>query len=277
MPLTNQMKPGLKSRKPKIPLTPSLSPTGGEGVRRTGEGTLATLLAFGAHPDDIEFGCGGVIARETQAGRKVHFVICSRGEAGTHGTPKQRTAEAKKAAALLGATVEFIELDGDAHLEIRAAHAIKLAGIIRHIKPGILLAPSLAENQHPDHWRLGKIVRDAARLARYGGLKELHRSPPHAIEQLFFYAVTPEAEPRDPAGAGPVLIDVSAPEIISAWTAAMAAHQSQVRARNYIELQITRARLLGARAGIGHAIALFPNEPLVFESLGLAGGGARNF
>ena len=40
---------------------------------------LAPLLAFGAHPDDIEFGCGGVIAKETRAGRKAHLVICSRG------------------------------------------------------------------------------------------------------------------------------------------------------------------------------------------------------
>ena len=54
----------------------------------------------------------------------------------THGTPAQRAAEAKKAAALLGATLEFIELDGDAHLEIRAAHAIKLAGIIRRRAAG---------------------------------------------------------------------------------------------------------------------------------------------
>ena len=63
---------------------------------------LAPLLAFGAHPDDIEFGCGGVIAGETSAGRRVHFVVCSRGEAGTHGTPKQRTAEAKKVCRLAG-------------------------------------------------------------------------------------------------------------------------------------------------------------------------------
>ena len=74
---------------------------------------IASLLAFGAHPDDIEFGCGGVIARETLADRKVHFIVCSRGEAGTYGTPKQRSAEAKKSAALLGATIEFLELDGD--------------------------------------------------------------------------------------------------------------------------------------------------------------------
>ncbi len=264
------MKPGLKSRKSKHPLTrpaDTLSPN-------EGEGSLPPLLAFGAHPDDIEFGCGGVIAHEARAGRKAHYVVCSRGETGTYGTPKQRMAEAKKAAALLGATVEFIELDGDAHLEIHAKHTIKLAGILRREKPGIVLAPSLGENQHPDHWRLGKMVRDAARLARYGGLKELRHSPPHVIDQLFFYALTPEAEPRD---ISPVLFDISDPEIVAAWMAAMNAHASQVRARNYIELQITRARLLGARAGLGHAIALFPNDPLVLDSLAQLHRSARRF
>ncbi|HEY1716830.1 MAG TPA: PIG-L family deacetylase [Verrucomicrobiae bacterium] len=235
---------------------------------------LAPLLVFGAHPDDIEFGCGGVIARESQIGRKIHFVICSRGEAGSYGTPKLRTVEAKKAATILGATIEFIKLDGDSHLEIRATHAIELAKIIRRIRPNVLFAPSVVENQHPDHWRLGKLVRDAARLARFDGLRELRVQKPHAIEQLFFYAVTPEAEPRD---ISPVLIDVSAPEIISTWTNAMNAHASQTSARNYVELQLTRARLLGARAGIDFAIALFPNEPLVFESLAQAGRGARTF
>ena len=75
----------------------------------------------------------------------------------------------------------------------------------------------------------------------------------------------------------PVVIDVSAPEIISAWTAAMEAHASQMSSRNYVELQLTRARLLGARAGVEFASALFPNEPLVFESLAQAGRGARKF
>jgi len=234
----------------------------------------APLLAFGAHPDDIEFGCGGVIARETRAGRRAHFVVCSRGEAGTHGAPAQRVAEAKKSAALLGATIEFIELDGDAHLEIRIAHAVKLAGILRRVRPGIVLAPSLVGNQHPDHAKLGQLVRDAARLARYGGLKELRRVRPHVIEQLLFYAVTPEAEP---CGITPVLINVSAPEIMAAWTAAMAAHLSQTSARSYVELQLTRARLRGLRAGIGHAIALFPNDPPVLDSLAQLGRGARRF
>jgi LmbE family N-acetylglucosaminyl deacetylase len=214
-----------------------------------------------------------VIAAEARAGRKVHFAVCSHGEAGSYGTPKQRIAEARNAAKVLGATIEFLKLDGDARLEIRSAHALKLAGILRRLKPGIVLAPSVVENQHPDHWRLGKLVRDAARLARYGGLKGL-RGTRHAVDQLFYYAVTPEAEPRD---INPVLFDVSAPDVLKAWTLSMEAHVSQVGARNYIELQITRARLLGARAGTGHAIALFPNDPLMVESLDQVSRGARRF
>ena len=235
---------------------------------------LAPLLAFGAHPDDIEFGCGGVIAKETRAGRTAHFVICSRGEAASHGSPAQRVIEANRSAALLGARLEFIELDGDARLQIRIAHALKLAGIIRRLRPGIVLAPSLVENQHPDHARLGQLVRDACRLARYGGVKELRGTPAHAIEQLFYYAVTPEAEPTD---LTPVVIDVSAPEILKVWTVAMEAHASQAATRNYVELQLTRARLRGLRAGVGHAIALFPNDPLVLDSLAQAGRAARRF
>jgi N-acetylglucosamine malate deacetylase 1 len=235
---------------------------------------LGPLLAFGAHPDDIEFGCGGVIANETRAGRKAHFVVCSRGEAGSYGTPKQRVAEAKKSAGLLGATIEFITLEGDAHLELRTTHATRLAEIIRRVGPGTVLAPSLVENQHPDHGRLGKLVRDAARLARFGGLKELRTSPPHTIKQLFFYAVTPEAEPPN---ITPIFIDISAPELVTGWAAAMKAHASQVSNRNYIELQLARARLLGARAGVDHAIALFPNEPLLFGSLAEAGISVRGF
>lgn len=233
-----------------------------------------SILAFGAHPDDIEFGCGGAIALEKQAGRAAHFVVCSSGESATHGTANERVRETEKAAAILGATVEFVPLDGDAHLEVRAAHAIKLAGIIRRTRPAIVLAPSLVENQHPDHARLGCLVRDASRIARYGGMAELRDQPAHTIGALFYYAVTPEAEPRD---LSPILLDVSAPEVIEMWKAAMEAHRTQTSARNYVELQLTRARLRGLRAGIGHAIALYPNDPLVFGSIENAGRAARRF
>ncbi|MGI8969523.1 MAG: PIG-L family deacetylase [Dehalococcoidia bacterium] len=232
------------------------------------------LLAFGAHPDDIEFGCGGVIAKETRAGRPAHLVVCSRGEAGTHGTPEQRTAESKRAAAILGAALEFVELDGDSHLEVRLSHAITLAAVIRRLRPALVLAPSMVENQHPDHSRLGQLVRDAARLARYGGLREVRDQPPHAIDCLLFYALALETEPRD---LSLILVDVSAPEVMATWTAAMEAHASQTAARGYVEMQLGRARLRGLSAGVGHAIALFPNDPLLVDSLEPVSRGARHF
>jgi LmbE family N-acetylglucosaminyl deacetylase len=233
-----------------------------------------SLLALGAHPDDIEFGCGGVIAKETRAGRTAHFVVCSLGEAASHGSPADRKAEAERAAGILGASVEFLALDGDAHLEMRVAHSIAIAQIIRRVQPSIVLAPTVVENQHPDHSRLGRLVRDAARLARYGGVEELRSQPPHAIDRLLFYAVTVEGEPKN---VMPIFVDVSDEAAMAAWTAAMAAHATQAASRNYVELQLTRARLNGLRAGIGHAIALFPGDPLVVDSLSSIGRGAQRF
>ena len=234
----------------------------------------APILCFGAHPDDIEFGCGGVIARETQAGRRVHFVVCSRGESGTHGTSKQRTAEAKAGAKHLGATVEFIDLGGDAHFEECVVHVLTLAAILRRVQPAMVLAPTPVENQHPDHAALGKMVRDAARLARYGGVKELRRAKPHAIGALLFYAIAVEGEP---AGEKPVFIDVSASAVMKAWEQAMLAHATQAQTRRYSELQLARARVNGARCGVEAATALFPSDPLIVQDLAAIERAARRF
>jgi LmbE family N-acetylglucosaminyl deacetylase len=201
-------------------------------------------------------------------------VVCSRGESASYGTPEERLEECRSGARAMGASLELIELDGDAHLEEKAAHAIRLAGVIRRLRPAIVLAPSLVENQHPDHYRLGRLARDAARIARYGGIAELGELPPHAIEQLFFYAMSPGAEPRD---ISPILVDVSAPEVLAAWTAAMEAHATQVKARAYVEMQLTRARANGLRAGVGHAIALYPNDPPLVDSLARLGRGTSRF
>jgi N-acetylglucosamine malate deacetylase 1 len=245
---------------------PSESPLSGIAAR--------PLLAFGAHPDDIEFGCGAVIAREALEGRFAHFVIATRGEAATHGTPAARSAEAGRAAEALGATVEFIELGGDAHLSPAVPQTIALAAIIRRMRPRCILAPTTTPSQHPDHIAIGTMTRDAARLARYGGLAELRGQPPHSVDLLLTYAITVEAEP---AGVMPILVDVSAPSVMQHWQAALAAHESQSRTRNYAELQLTRARQYGLRAGVEYAWPLWPGDPLVFDSLQPLTRSARRF
>ena len=204
------------------------------------------ILAFGAHPDDIEFGCGAILAAEAARSHLAHFVIGSRGESGTHGTTAERIDEAKRAAQVLDATIEFVELGGDARISTTLERVLSLAAIIRRMKPRLVFAPTTGKNQHPDHVAVGAMVRDAARLARYGGVPELADAAPHAIGTLFGYAITDEAEPQD---STPILVDVSTPGVVERWKAAMDAHVSQSRTRNYTELQLTRARLYGLRAG----------------------------
>ena len=75
----------------------------------------------------------------------------------------------------------------------------------------------------------------------------------------------------------PSTVKLSGGSAVAAWTQAMQAHVSQVSARSYVELQLARAQALGMRAGVTHAQALFPNEPLVFESLAQTRRGARSF
>ncbi|MBX3389273.1 MAG: PIG-L family deacetylase [Phycisphaeraceae bacterium] len=241
----------------------------------------APLVAFGAHPDDVEFACGGVLAAEVRAGRPVQIVVCSSGESATRGTPVEREAEARKGAEILGATLEFLDLGGDAHFEWRVEHAIKIARLLRKTKPVIVLAPSVVRDQHPDHAVLGELVRQAARLARYGGVAELKDLPAHAIGQLLFYAISPSSEPSSGVGsgvgggAGKVLYDVSG--VIETWKQAMNAHGSQTAHLKYIELQLSRARTLGLCAGVEYAIPLFPSDSIVVESLASISRGARAF
>ena len=234
---------------------------------------LGPLLAIGAHPDDIEFGAGGIVIAEAMRGRPVHLALGSRGESGTNGTPEQREEEAKAAAALMGGPLEFIDLGGDANIENTRAGARRIAALIRRLRPAIVLAPTVEENQHPDHAAVGRMTRDATRLARYGGLAELKDQPRHAIDRLFFYPIGADAAPRD---RQPVIYPLAG-DVVDRWRAVMDAHASQMATRNYVEYQIARSRLIGQRAGVECALELYPNDPLVVASLDQMGGSSRHF
>jgi LmbE family N-acetylglucosaminyl deacetylase len=231
------------------------------------------LLALGAHPDDIEFGCGGVLLAEAARGNEISLCLCSRGEAGSNGTPNEREAEARRAAKLLRARIEFFEMGGDSHLEISAVNSIMIAQQIRARRPDILLGPTRMPDQHPDHVVLSELCRKAARLARYGGLAELRDLPPHAIKHHLQYAITPGAEPsRDHSS---IRFDISAH--FAPWVELMECHQTQLRTRRYIEFQTARARLLGLTSGVEYAQALYPTSDLVIDDLADLPASARLF
>lgn len=228
------------------------------------------ILAVGAHPDDIEFGCAPVLIREIRRGSRVKMAVLSRGEAGTHGSPGEREREARAAAQSMGAEIEFFDFGGDCHLEYRPENSFRIAAEIRKGRPEIVLAPNPAENQHPDHAVAGRLVRDACRLSRYGGLRELHGAPPHKIGSLWFYNITTHTGHRPD-----VLVDVS--DAVAEWQAAMRCHASQLAGKAYVEMQMAAARALGLAAGTGYAIGLFSNDPVVVTDLAGLSKSAREF
>jgi LmbE family N-acetylglucosaminyl deacetylase len=236
-------------------------------------GTSLRILAVGAHPDDLEFGCGGVLLAEAARGSEISLCICSRGEAGSNGAPDEREAEARSAAKMLGATIDFLEIGGDAHLEICAANNIAIARQIRIARPDVLLTPAVSPDQHPDHIVVSHLCRNAARLARYGGLAELRDLLPHAIRHHLEYATTPGAE----QGRDQRMIRVDISGYFARWVELMECHQTQLRTRRYIELQTARARLLGLESGVDYAQALYAPDDFLIQNFGELPASVRLF
>ena len=223
-----------------------------------------TILAVGAHPDDIEFECGALLLKEIDRGNRVFMLVLTEGEAGSNGTPEERVRESHKAARLMGAELEFIDLGGDAHLECNAVNAIAIAQHIRQQKPSIALAPLDHKNQHPDHWKAGRLTSEAARLARYGGLAEL-REPVHRIGHLYYYGITGLSSRPGENMAASLVADIS--EEHERWNELMKCHQSQLKTLDYLELQNTRARLLGIEIGTEYAMRVFSEDAVRVSAL----------
>jgi bacillithiol biosynthesis deacetylase BshB1 len=226
------------------------------------------ILAFGAHPDDIEFGCGGLLIKEINRGARVKLVICSFGEAGTNGTKEERKEEAENAAKFVGAEIEFIDLGGDSHMEYNPKTSMKIAEMIRSFKPNIVLTTSLSENQHPDHIVVAESVRAACRLARYGGIEELKHQDSHVIDNLYYYPSNPGLY-KNPD----IIVDVSLE--FPKWVEAMSFHKSQMKTKNYINMVESRAKFLGTSAGVEYAVALWVNDPVFLDSIFDAGSSRK--
>lgn len=229
------------------------------------------ILAFGAHPDDIEFGCGALLLDAGEQGARLDLAVLSRGEAGTHGDRSTREEEARQAAAMLGAEIHFPSTAGDTRIRADLDATLLAAKMIRRLRPDLILAPSGHSNQHPDHRETSQIVRDAQRLARYGKTPGLEDVDPHATQALLFYDISSEALGTD--GLTPILVDVSSQ--VEKWKALMSCHSSQVKSLDYIDLQLSRARALGIRMGVGSALRLYSEGPLLVgsaEELGMLKG-----
>lgn len=127
------------------------------------------ILAFGAHPDDVEISCGGTIIRSIEQGNTVGFIDLTQGEMGTRGTKESRLAESTRAAELLGLTVRENLNFRDCFFVDDEWHRMRVIEKIRQYRPSIVLVNSPSD-RHPDHARASQLVRQAC---FYAGLPKI--------------------------------------------------------------------------------------------------------
>lgn len=173
------------------------------------------ILAISPHPDDVELACGGSLALAADSGARVGLLHLTRGEAGTRGTVEKRRSEAECAALALGAEcVELLDC-GDGALRTGVAEEDALIGVLRRLRPELVLAPP-ASDRHPDHGRAHRLVEAAC---FYAGLAKRGDGEPHRPAVVYHYMLHDTFEPR-------FIVDVS-----SSWEkkmAALACYDSQL-------------------------------------------------
>jgi len=171
---------------------------------------MLDILAFGAHPDDVEISAAGTLLKYASEGKKIGIVDLTEGELGTRGTVDTRYAEAEAAGKLLGIKARHNLRMADGFFEPNEENKRLIIEQIRRFKPEIVFANSILD-RHPDHGRAAKLVADACFLAGLrkieteweGKEQEAHRPrlvvhyiQDYYIEPDFVVDVTPFAEQK---------------------------------------------------------------------------------
>ena len=122
------------------------------------------ILAFGAHPDDVELSCGGTILKEINNGKTVAIIDLTKGELGTRGTAQTRATEASNAASILGVSFRDNLGFSDGFIVNDKAHQLEVIKLIRHYKPEVVLCNAI-DDRHIDHGVASKLVSDSCFLS----------------------------------------------------------------------------------------------------------------
>jgi len=174
------------------------------------------ILAFGAHPDDVELAASGTLIRAARGGARTAIISLTRGEMGTRGTLEGRAAEFEAAARLMGCVHHEILSLPDGRLQPDEQSREAVIREIREHRPRIVLAPYW-EDRHPDHPAASRVVEEASFLA--GLAKRDTGQTPHRPAQLVYYMSTWEFEPS-------FIVDVSA--VIEDKRRVLEAYRTQV-------------------------------------------------
>ena len=230
------------------------------------------ILAFGAHPDDVELGCGATIAKEVSLGKKVGIVDLTRGELGTRGSAVIRELEAAKSATILGVSARENMGFADGFFINDKNHQLEIIKMIRKYQPEIVLCNAV-DDRHIDHPKGSSLVSDACFLSgllkietEIGGESQKKWRP----KQVYHYIQWKNIEPD-------FVVDVS--DFIDVKQKAVLAYSTQfydpksnepetpITSKNFTESINYRAKDLGRLIGVEYAEGFTSERYVAVENL----------
>ena len=230
------------------------------------------ILAFGAHPDDVEISAGGTLAYQSQLGYSCGIVDLTRGDLGTRGTPEIRDQEADEAAKILGVKVRENLGFRDGFFRNDEQHQLEVIRMIRKYQPEIVLANAPVD-RHPDHGKGGELVKTASFLAglrkieteEAGNIQEAYR-PRLVLHYIQFQNLKPD-----------VILDIGTN--INVKMDAIKAYRSQfydpnskepktvISSKNFLESIEYRSRDMGRLIGVEYAEGFISAQDLGVSDL----------
>ena len=230
------------------------------------------ILAFGAHPDDVELSCGATIAKEIFLGKNVGIIDLTRGELGTRGNTEIRDKESANAGDILGISVRENLGFLDGFFVNDKDHQLEVVKMLRKYKPDIVLC-NAKDDRHLDHPKGSHLVSDACFLSglmkietTLDGKLQDHWRPKHVYHYIQWKDLTPD-----------FVVDVS--DFIEIKRNAVKAYSSQfydikstqpetpISSKNFIESIDYRAKNLGRLIGVEYAEGFTTERYVAVENL----------
>jgi len=229
------------------------------------------ILAFGAHPDDVELGCGGTLLAAVAEGKKIGIIDLTHGELGTRGTVADRLKEALLAGEIIGAAVRENLGMKDGFFINDQVHQMMIIEMIRKYQPEIILC-NAPEDRHPDHGKAAKLVADATFLSGLVKIETTHNGVAQAAwrpSQVFHYIQSRNLQPS-------FVVDIS--EHMDKKMASILAHSTQfynpnsnepntfISSDSFLEFIKGRAKEFGQQVGVQYAEGFISEKMIGIQS-----------
>jgi len=230
------------------------------------------ILAFGAHPDDVELGCAGTLLGAIAEGKKVGVIDLTKGELGTRGSISQRLSEAQLASELLGLSIRENLGMADGFFINNKEHQLVIIETIRRFQPSIIFC-NAPEDRHPDHGRAASLIEEAAFLSGLEKIKTSHEGIAQEAwrpTQVFHYIQSRSLTPH-------FVVDIS--KHIEKKMESIMAYGSQfynpnsnepdtfISSAAFLEFVKGRAKELGQQIGVQYAEGFITQKTLGINSL----------